>query len=89
MHLRVVQSFREFSGIFWNLFSFSLSYFYVLEGSKIFFMSCKYFIYIVHVPIYLWEFFLKFWNFLSIFHAFKTISRFSRIIFAFKIKFGK
>jgi hypothetical protein len=36
--------FREFSGFFWNLFSFSLSYFYLLECSKIFFMSSKYFI---------------------------------------------
>jgi hypothetical protein len=50
MRLGVVLS-REFSGFFWNLFSFSLSYFYLLEGSKIFFMSSKYFIWIVHAPI--------------------------------------
>jgi hypothetical protein len=30
-----------------------LSYFYLLEGSKIFFMSSKCFIWIVHVLIYL------------------------------------
>jgi hypothetical protein len=41
------------SGFFWNLFSFSLSYFYLLEGSKIFFMSTKCFVWIVHVLIYL------------------------------------
>jgi hypothetical protein len=74
--------FREFSGLFWNLFSFSVSYFYLIEGSKIFFMNSKYFIWVVHVPIYLWKFS---WNFLSIFRAFKAISRFSRIDFALKI----
>jgi hypothetical protein len=48
-------------------------------------MSFKYFIWLVHVPMYLWEFSWNFQNLLSIFHAFKTISRFSRIVFAFKI----
>jgi hypothetical protein len=33
-----------------------LSYFYLLEGSKIFFMSTKCLIWIVRVFIYLWEF---------------------------------
>jgi hypothetical protein len=42
---------RIFQIFFWNLFSFSLSYFYLLEGSKIFFMSPKCFIWIVHVLI--------------------------------------
>jgi hypothetical protein len=37
MRLGAVQTFREFSGFFWNLFSFFLSYFYLLEGSKILF----------------------------------------------------
>jgi hypothetical protein len=32
--------------------SFSLSLFYLLEGSKIFFMSTKCFIWIVRVPIF-------------------------------------
>jgi hypothetical protein len=50
------KSFREFSGFFWNFFSFSLSYFYLLEGSKIFFMSSKCFIWIVQVLIQLWDF---------------------------------
>jgi hypothetical protein len=44
---------REFSGFFWDLFSFSLSFFYLLEGSKILFMSSQCFIWIVHVLIYL------------------------------------
>jgi hypothetical protein len=42
MRLGAVQLSREFSGFFWNLFSFSLRYFYLLEGSKIFFMSTNY-----------------------------------------------
>jgi hypothetical protein len=42
--------FQIFSGIYSH---FSLSYFYLLEGSKIFFMSSKCFIWIVHVLIYL------------------------------------
>jgi hypothetical protein len=48
-------------------------------------MSTKYFIWIVRVSIYLLEFSWNFQNNLSIFHAFKTISRFSGIVFAFKI----
>jgi hypothetical protein len=48
-------------------------------------MRSKYFIWVVRVPICLWEFSWNFQNFLSIFHAFKTISRFSGIVFAFKI----
>jgi hypothetical protein len=76
------ENFPDFSVIYSH---FSLSLFYLLEGSKIFFMSFKYFIWLVHVPMYLWEFSWNFQNLLSIFHAFKTISRFSRIVFAFKI----
>jgi hypothetical protein len=72
---------REFSGFFWNLFSFSLSYFYLLEGSKIFFMSSKYFIWIVHTSIYLWEFSWNFCDFRSIFSALK---HFSGFVFALK-----
>jgi hypothetical protein len=48
-------------------------------------MSTKYFIWIFHAPIYLWEFSWNFWNFLSIFRGFKTFSRFSGIVFALKI----
>jgi hypothetical protein len=44
---------ENFSGFFRNLFSFSSSYFYLLEGSKILFMSPKCFIWIVHALIYL------------------------------------
>jgi hypothetical protein len=52
MRLVAVQNLpRIFPDFFWNLFSFSMSYFYLLEGSKIFFMSTKYFIWIVHAPI--------------------------------------
>jgi hypothetical protein len=42
------ENFPDFSGIYSH---FSLSYFYLLEGSKIFFMSSKRFIWIVRVPI--------------------------------------
>jgi hypothetical protein len=43
MRLVAVQNLpRIFSDFFSNLFSFSLSYFYLLEGSKIFFMSTKF-----------------------------------------------
>jgi hypothetical protein len=51
------ENFLDFSGIYSH---FPLSYFYLLEGSKIFFLSSKYFIWIVHVPLSLWEFS---WNF--------------------------
>jgi hypothetical protein len=66
--------FREVSGLFWNLFSFSLSLFYLLEDSKIFFMSTKYFIYIVHAPIKLWEFSWNFSDFQNIFRDFIELS---------------
>jgi hypothetical protein len=39
--------------LFWNIFSLFSSYFYLLEGSKIFFMSSKYFIWIHHDPSHL------------------------------------
>jgi hypothetical protein len=42
--------FPDFAGIYSH---FSLSYFYLLEDSKIFFMSSKCFTCIVHVLIYL------------------------------------
>jgi hypothetical protein len=84
MCLGVVQTLPRFFWIFWNLFSFSLSYFYLLDGSKIFFMSSKYFIWIVHTPIYLCEVSWIFCDFLSIFRAFKTISSFFGIVFGIK-----
>jgi hypothetical protein len=34
---------ENFPDFFWNLFSFSLSYFYLLEGSKIFFHELQMF----------------------------------------------
>jgi hypothetical protein len=44
------ENFPDLSGIYSH---YSLSYFYLLEVSKIFFMSPKCFIWIVHVLIYL------------------------------------
>jgi hypothetical protein len=44
MRLGDDQPSRGFSGFFWNLFSFSLRLFYLLEGFKILFMFSKYFI---------------------------------------------
>jgi hypothetical protein len=76
--------FQEFSKFLWNLFSFSLRYFYLLEGSKIFFMSSKYFIWIVHTSIYLWEFSWNFCDFLGIFRASKHFLAFSEFVFALK-----
>jgi hypothetical protein len=80
------ENFPDFSGIYSH---FLLGYFYLLEGSKIFFMSSKYFIWIVHVPIYLWEFSYKFWNFLGIFRALKHFLSFFRICFALENNFRK
>jgi hypothetical protein len=80
---------QKFSGFFWNLFSFSLSIFYLLEGSKIFFVSSKYFIWIVYAPNYLWKFSWNFRNCLSIFRALKTFSVFTGIVFALKSNFRK
>jgi hypothetical protein len=65
-----------------------LSYFYLLEGSKIFFMSSKCFIWIFHVLIYLWEFIWNFCDFRSTFRAFNQFLDFSGIGFA-KNKFEK
>jgi hypothetical protein len=48
------ENFPDFSGIYSH---FPLSYFYLLEGSTIFIMSSKCFIWIVHVLICLWDFF--------------------------------
>jgi hypothetical protein len=62
------KSFREFSGIYSH---FSLSYFYLLEGSKIFFLISKHFIWIAQVQKCLWEFSWNFWDFLTIFRASK------------------
>jgi hypothetical protein len=71
VRLGASKSFREFSTLFWDLFSFDLSYFYLLEGSKIFFLCSKYFIWIAQVPMCLWEFSWNFWDFLTIFRALK------------------
>jgi hypothetical protein len=48
-------------------------------------MNTKYFIWIVRVSICLWEFFWKFWNFLSIFRDFKPMFKFCGIVFALKL----
>jgi hypothetical protein len=60
--------------IFWDLFSLSLSIFYLFEGSKTFFMRSKHFFWIAHVPICLWEFSLNFWDFMSIFCALNELT---------------
>jgi hypothetical protein len=60
------ENFPDFLGIY-----SALSYFYLLEGSKILFISSEYFIWISHVSIYLWEFSWNVLDFLSIFHALK------------------
>jgi hypothetical protein len=48
-------------------------------------MISKYFIWIVHVPIYHREFFWNFWEFYEYFSCFKIILDFSEIIFVQKI----
>jgi hypothetical protein len=60
MRLGAVQTFLRIFRIFLEFILIFLSYFYLLECSEIFFMSSKYFIWIVHVPMRLWEFS---WNF--------------------------
>jgi hypothetical protein len=80
------ENFPDFSRTYSH---FSLSYFYLLEDFKIFFMSSKYFIWIVRVSIYLRGFFWDFWNFLSIFHALKHFLGFPGNVFALKIEIGK
>jgi hypothetical protein len=74
---------------FWDLFSFFLTYFYLLEGSKIFFLSSKCFIWIVQVLIYLKEFSWNFCDFRNIFRAFKQFLDFSGICFRIKNKLEK
>jgi hypothetical protein len=79
------KSFQKFSRLFWNLFSLFLSYFYLLEGSKIFFMSSKYFVWIVHAPIELWEFsWIFFWIFRIFFVALMNYLAISRLFFTRK-----
>jgi hypothetical protein len=51
MRLGAVQILPRIFRIFLEFILISLSYFYLLEGSKIFFLSTKYFIWIVHVSI--------------------------------------
>jgi hypothetical protein len=80
---------ENFSGFFWNLFSFFLSYFYLLEGSKILFMSSKYFIWIVHVPMCPREFSWNFCDFRSIFRVFKQFLEFFWNCFRIKNNFEK
>jgi hypothetical protein len=77
--------FREFSGFFWNLFSFSLSYFYLLEGSKILFQELQIFDLDCSCPEVSLGIFLKF----SIFGALKQLLDLSGIVCALKINFGK
>jgi hypothetical protein len=81
-----LENFLDFSGIYSH---FSLSYFYLLEGYKIFFMSSKQFIWIVHVLMSLWEFSWNFCDFRSIFRVFKQFLDFFGIVFALKNKFEK
>jgi hypothetical protein len=76
------KNFPDFSGIYSH---FSLSYFYLLEGSKTFYMSSKYFIWIVHVPMCLREFSWNFCDFRCIFRAFKQVLDFFWNCFALKI----
>jgi hypothetical protein len=66
-----------------------LSYFYLLEGSKIFLMSSKCFIWIVHVLIYLKEFFWNFCDFRSIFSALNELLEFLWNSFVLKMYFRK
>jgi hypothetical protein len=87
--LGVVQTLPRIFWIFLEFILIFLSYFYLLEGSKIFFMSSKYFIWIVHTSIYLWEFSWIFCDFRSIFRDFKQFLDFSGIVFALKINSKK
>jgi hypothetical protein len=80
MRLGDAQTLPRIFRIFLDLFSFSLRYLYLLEGSKIFLMSSKYFIWIVHTSIYLWEFSWNFCDFQSIFRAFKQFLDFSELL---------
>jgi hypothetical protein len=56
IHLGSVQILPRIFRIFLEFILIPLSLFYLLEGSKIFFMISKYFIWIDHVSICLWEF---------------------------------
>jgi hypothetical protein len=51
MRLVAVQILPRIFRIFLEFILISSSYFYLLESSKIFFLSTKYFIWIVHVSI--------------------------------------
>jgi hypothetical protein len=66
------ENFPDFSGIYSH---FSSSYFYLLEGSKIFFMSTKYFICDCSCPNVSLGIFLEFWEFSEYFLCCKTFSR--------------
>jgi len=50
-------------------------------------MGSKNFIWIQNLPIYIYKFFLDFWNFKNIFQGFKMILAFSRIVFEPKMIF--
>jgi len=52
-------------------------------------MGSKNFIWIQNLPIYLYKFFLDFWNFENIFQGFKMISAFSGIILELKMIYLK
>jgi hypothetical protein len=55
MRLGGVQILPRIFRIFLELILIFLKLFYLLEGSKIFFMRSKYFIWVVRVLICLWE----------------------------------
>jgi hypothetical protein len=79
---RIFRIFPEFILIFPELF-------YLLEGSKIIFMSSKHFIWIAQVPMCLWEVFWNFWDFLAIFRSLKYFLDFFWNYLCTGIYFGK
>jgi hypothetical protein len=66
--------FREFSGLFWNLFSLSSSYFYLLEGSKIFLRDPNTLFGLFMTQSFSGNFPRNFWNLQNIFRGFYELS---------------
>jgi hypothetical protein len=61
----------RFFRLFWNVFSFFSSYFYLFEGSKIFLLSSKYF-----VGLFVSQFISRnFLEFLGFFRAFSVLQK--------------
>jgi hypothetical protein len=89
MRLGAVQNLPRIFQVFLEFILIFLSYFYLLEGSKIFFMSSKHFIWIAQVPMCLWEFSWIFWDFLTIFRALKHFLDFFWNYFCTRKYFGK